>query len=66
MIKNTDTDSSGYNEIKDLLRPGQAEYTWREKYGTLDWRGGGRASARETASRVAGGAIALKLLKNTE
>jgi len=63
MIKNTDTDSSGYNEIKDLLRPGQAEYTWREKYGTLDWRGGGRASARETASRVAGGAIALKLLK---
>lgn len=63
MIRNTDADSSKYDEIKDLLRPGQAEYTWREKYGAIDWRGGGRASARETATRVAGGAIALKLLK---
>ena len=63
LIRNTDADSSKYDEIKDLLRPGQAEYTWREKYGAIDWRGGGRASGRETATRVAGGAIALKLLK---
>ena len=63
LIRNTDADSSKYDEIKDLLRPGQAEYTWREKYGAIDWRGGGRASGRETATRVAAGAIALKLLR---
>ena len=63
LIRNTDADSSKYDEIKDLLRPGQAEYTWREKYGAIDWRGGGRASGRETAARVAGGAIAIKLLR---
>ncbi len=63
LIRNNDADSSKYEEIKNLLRPGQAEYTWREKYGTIDWRGGGRASARETATRVAGGAIAIKLLR---
>jgi chorismate synthase len=63
LIRNTDADSTKYDEIKDLLRPGQAEYTWREKYGAIDWRGGGRASARETAARVAGGAVALKLLR---
>jgi chorismate synthase len=63
LIHNTDADSGKYEEIKDLLRPGHSEYTWREKYGTIDWRGGGRASARETATRVAGGAIATKLLR---
>ncbi len=65
LIKNLDADSSKYREIKDLLRPGQAEYTYREKYGVIDWKGGGRASGRETASRVAGGAVALKLLKTS-
>jgi len=63
LIGNTDADSSKYEPIKDLLRPGQAEYTWREKYRTIDWRGGGRASGRETATRVAAGAVAEKLLK---
>ncbi|MBN2250658.1 MAG: chorismate synthase [Candidatus Altiarchaeota archaeon] len=62
VIQNLDADSSKYRDIKDLLRPGQAEHSWREKYGFIDWRGGGRASGRETASRVAGGAIAKKLL----
>ena len=65
LIKNLDTDSGKYWEIKDLLRPGQAEYTYREKYGLIDWRGGGRASGRETAARVAGGAVAIKLLKRS-
>jgi len=63
LIKNLDIDSSRYEEIKDLLRPGQAEFTWREKFHFIDWRGGGRASGRETATRVAAGAIAKKLLK---
>src|SRR6266436_3012764 len=61
MIPNRDADSSKYEPIKDLLRPGHANYTYLEKYGSFDYRGGGRASARETASRVAAGAIAKKL-----
>ncbi len=64
MIRNKDQDSSKYAPIKDLLRPGHANYTYLEKYGIFDYRGGGRSSARETACRVAAGAIAKKLLKH--
>jgi len=62
IIFNKDADSSKYEPIKDLLRPGHANFTYLEKYGIFDYRGGGRASARETACRVAAGAIAKKLL----
>ncbi len=62
IIPNVDADPSKYEPIKDLLRPGHANYTYQEKYGIFDYRGGGRASARETACRVAAGAIAKKLL----
>jgi chorismate synthase len=64
LIQNNNVDSSKYEPIKDLLRPGHANYTYLEKYGIFDYRGGGRASARETACRVAAGAIAKKFLKN--
>jgi chorismate synthase len=63
IIFNHDVDSSKYDVIKDQLRPGHAHFTYLEKYGLFDHRGGGRASARETACRVAAGAIAKKLLK---
>jgi chorismate synthase len=63
IIPNKDADSSKYEPIKHLLRPGHANYTYLAKYGVFDHRGGGRASARETACRVAAGAIAKKLLK---
>ncbi|MBA3238949.1 MAG: chorismate synthase [Parachlamydiaceae bacterium] len=62
LIPNKDVDSSKYEPIKDLLRPGHANYTYLEKYGIFDYRGGGRASARETACRVAAGAVAKKFL----
>ena len=62
MIVNSDADSSQYEPIKQLLRPGHANYTYTEKYGCFDYRGGGRASARETVCRVAAGAVAKKLL----
>lgn len=62
MVWNKDAKSSHYEAIKDLYRPGHADYTWEAKFGFRDWRGGGRASARETIGRVAGGAIAKKLL----
>ncbi|AEA46249.1 chorismate synthase [Archaeoglobus veneficus] len=62
LIWNKDVDSRPYEEIKDLLRPGHADYTYLAKFGIRDWRGGGRASARETAARVAAGAIAKHLL----
>lgn len=62
IIYNKDADSSKYEAIKDLLRPGHANYTYLEKYGIFDYRGGGRSSARETAARVAAGAVAKKLL----
>lgn len=61
-VKNTDTDSSKYDIIKDIPRPGHADYTYQMKYGFRDHRGGGRASARETVARVAAGAVAKKLL----
>lgn len=62
LILNQDVDSSKYEPIKNLLRPGHANYTYLEKYGVFDYRGGGRASARETACRVAAGAVAQKIL----
>lgn len=62
IILNKDADSSKYEPIKNLLRPGHANYTYLEKYGIFDYRGGGRSSARETACRVAAGAVAKKLL----
>ncbi len=64
IIMNRDQDSSKYEPIKNLLRPGHANYTYTEKYGGFDYRGGGRASARETACRVAAGVLAKKLLSH--
>ncbi|MBI5346484.1 MAG: chorismate synthase [Chlamydiae bacterium] len=64
IIYNQDQDSSSYEPIKHLLRPGHANFTYLEKYGTFDYRGGGRASARETVCRVAAASIAKKILKN--
>lgn len=62
-IANRDANADAYHPIKNLLRPGHANYTYLEKYGVFDYRGGGRASGRETACRVAAGVIAKKLLK---
>ena len=62
VIENTDARSRDYEKIKDLFRPGHADYTYQQKYGVRDYRGGGRASARETVMRVAAGAIARKYL----
>jgi chorismate synthase len=62
VIDNIDPRSKDYSDIKDLFRPGHADYTYWKKYGLRDYRGGGRASARETAMRVAAGAIARKIL----
>ncbi len=64
IIFNRDANTSAYEPMKNLLRPGHANFTYLEKYGIFDYRGGGRASARETASRVAAGAVAKKLLKH--
>jgi chorismate synthase len=63
VIKNTDQKSKDYDKIKDQFRPAHADYTYQQKYGIRDYRGGGRASARETAMRVAAGAIAKKYLR---
>lgn len=62
LVRNVDVDSSAYEEIKDLLRPGHADYGYMAKYGFRDYRGGGRSSGRETVGRVMGGAVAKKLL----
>ncbi len=62
IIENTDQKSKDYSDIKDLFRPAHADYAYAQKYGIRDYRGGGRASARETAMRVAAGAIAKKYL----
>jgi len=64
MVNNRDVDSSSYEKIKDVFRPGHADYTYFKKYGLYDHRGGGRASGRETVARVAAGAVARKVLKN--
>ena len=63
LIENTDQRSKDYSNIKDQFRPAHADYTYFQKYGIRDYRGGGRSSARETAMRVAAGAIAKKYLK---
>ncbi len=63
LIENVDQRSKDYSEIMDRFRPGHADYTYHHKYGIRDYRGGGRSSARETAMRVAAGAIAKKYLK---
>ena len=62
ILRNTDQRSHDYRNIKDAYRPGHADYGYDSKYGFRDYRGGGRSSARETAARVAGGAVAMKLL----
>jgi chorismate synthase len=62
MIRNQDARSKDYGDIKDKFRPGHADYAYHAKYGVRDYRGGGRSSARETASRVAAGGIARKVL----
>jgi chorismate synthase len=62
LIENTDQRSKDYSDIKDKFRPGHADYTYQAKYGLRDYRGGGRSSARETATRVAAGAIARKIV----
>ncbi|MEW8626154.1 MAG: chorismate synthase [Candidatus Thiodiazotropha sp.] len=63
LIRNTDQRSKDYSEIMDRFRPGHADYTYNQKYGFRDYRGGGRSSARETAMRVAAGGIAKKYLQ---
>ena len=63
MVENTSQKSSDYSEIASYYRPGHADYTFDQKYGFRDYRGGGRSSARETIGRVAAGAVAAKLLK---
>ncbi|WP_457103805.1 chorismate synthase [Methylobacterium sp. P5_C11] len=62
VIENTDQRSKDYSEIRDSYRPGHADYTYDAKYGLRDYRGGGRSSARETAARVAAGAVARKVV----
>lgn len=64
ILYNSDADPSAYDDIKDKFRPGHADFTYLRKYGIRDWRGSGRASGRETAGRVAAGAIARKILGN--
>src|SRR5438445_7585767 len=66
LIENTDQRSKDYREIKDKYRPGHADFTYDVKYGLRDYRGGGRSSARETATRVAAGAIARKILPDVK
>lgn len=62
LVRNKDARPSSYADFKDVYRPSHADYTYQAKYGIRNWMGGGRASARETIARVAGGAVALKLL----
>ena len=64
MIENVDQRSKDYTDIRDKFRPGHADFTYTQKYGLRDYRGGGRSSARETAMRVAAGAVALQVLKS--
>ena len=63
IVRNTDQRSHDYSKIKDCYRPGHADYTFDQKYGVRDYRGGGRTSGRETIGRVAGGAIACRILE---
>jgi chorismate synthase len=66
LIRNEDVDSLPYEEWKEVFRPGQADYTYQAKYGIRDYRGGGRASARETVGRVAAGAVAKRVLEKAK
>jgi chorismate synthase len=63
VVQNEDSHSTDYDAIRNLFRPGHADYTYQEKYGIRDHRGGGRSSGRETVGRVAAGAVAMKFLK---
>ena len=65
IVRNKDQHSSDYNDLKDVFRPSHADFTYTQKYGTRDHRGGGRSSARETIARVVAGAVAKLLLKNS-
>ena len=62
-VRNNDAKASDYEHLRTRLRPSHADFTYQAKYGIRDWKGGGRASARETVGRVAAGAIAKKILK---
>lgn len=64
IIRNTDARSQDYEQLKDVFRPSHADYTWQERYGIRDWRGGGRASARVTAPICVAGALAMTALKS--
>lgn len=64
IVKNEDIGTSEYGTLKDIYRPGHADYTYEKKYGIRDYRSGGRSSGRETVGRVIGGAIAMKVLKS--
>ncbi len=64
MIRNTNQRSEDYDTIATLYRPGHADLTWQQKFGIRDWRGGGRSSGRETAARLAAGAIAMQILES--
>ncbi|MEJ2489558.1 MAG: chorismate synthase, partial [Sulfurovaceae bacterium] len=66
VISNTDQKSKDYDAIKDIFRPGHADFTYFHKYGIRDYRGGGRSSARETAARVAAGALAKLMLQKLD
>ena len=66
MVENKDADSKAYEPYADLFRPGHGDITYLAKYGVRDWRGGGRASARETVARVAAGAVAKAVLEHGE
>ena len=63
LVFNKDVKTSHYEKLKDVFRPGHADFTYYKKFGIRDWRGGGRASARETVGRVAAGAVAKKILR---
>jgi chorismate synthase len=62
LIRNTNQQSGDYTDISQVFRPGHADYTWHKKFGLRDWRGGGRSSGRETAARLAAGALAMQIL----
>ena len=62
LVRNRDVHSGDYEALRDVFRPGHADYTYQAKYGIRDYRGGGRSSGRETVGRVAAGAVALKYL----
>jgi len=66
LVRNEDVDSSPYEEMRDLFRPGHADFTYQAKFGIRDHRGGGRASARETLGRVAAGAVAKRILEQED